>query len=155
MKAAEAKTSYIGKMRGDKDNPNYIDRMALTEGESFLSDDMLNDAIMQTHKWLQAFSRGAERPYGIDTNGNVFFNLQPRPWWARNEFSSVESDIKNAVIEYIIYAWFEIVNAQEAELHYAKFEKYAHSAQMGMNKSDGVLERRFNTPFNTVYEGRK
>lgn len=152
MQAVEAKTSYTGKMREDKNNPNFIDRMSLTEGESFLSDDMLLDAIVHVHEWLQAFSRDIQTPYGLDEEDKVFFVLQPRSWWARNEFSSVEMNIKNALLEYIIYSWFEMVNPEESVLHYTKYEEYARRAQMGMNTAKGVLERRHNTPFNTIYQ---
>lgn len=152
MQAVEAKTSYTGMMRGNKDVPTNTDRMSLTEGESFLSDDMLLDAIVHVHEWLQAFSRDIEHPFGLGKDDKVFFVLQPRSWWARNEYSSVEMNIKNALLEYIIYAWFEIVNPEEAMMHYAKYEDFAYKAQMGMNKSKGVLERRHNTPFNTIFE---
>lgn len=155
MQAIEAKTSYIGKMRGDKDNPDYIQRMSLTEGESFLSDDMLLNAIVRVHDWLQAFSRDIVHAYGLDKYDNVFFVLQPKDWWARNEYSSVEMNIKNALIEYVIYEWFETVNPNEAELHFTKYEDFAHAAQMGMNVSKGTLERRVNTPFNTIFQGLK
>jgi len=152
MQVVEAKTSFIGKMRGDKENPDFITRMSLTEGESFLSDDMLLDAIAHVHEWLGAFSRGLSHPYGLDANDNVFFVVQPKDWWARNEFSTVEMHIKNALVEYIIYQWFETVNPAEAEAHFLKYEDYAHSAQLGMNVSEGTLERRHNTPFNTIYK---
>lgn len=155
MQAAEYKTTMIGQMRGDKNNPDFRERMALTEGESFLSDDFLLDAIAQVHEYLQAFSRDIETPHGLDEEDNVFFVLQPKDWWARNQYSNVEMNIKNALIEYIISQWFETVNPEEAAAHYAKFEDYAYKAQMGMNVSKGSLERRFNTPFNTLYEGRK
>ena len=151
MKMVEARTTVTGQMRGDKDNPDYIERMALTEGESYLSDDMLLDAIIQVHSWLQAFSRSIEHPYGIDQDDNIFFVLQPKNWWARNEYAAVELNIKNALIEYIISQWFVTVNPQEAEFHAGKYEEYAHQAQLGMNTSTGPLERRFNTPFNTVF----
>jgi hypothetical protein len=154
MQVVEAKTSLIGKYRGDKNNPDYIERMSLTEGESFVSDDMLLDAIAHVHEWLNAFSRGLMHAYGLDDKDNIFFILQPKDWWARNEYATVEQHIKNALVEYIIYQWFEITNQEEAAAHLAKYEDYAHSAQLGMNVSEGTLERRHNTPFNTIF-GRR
>lgn len=154
MQVVEAKTSLIGKYRGDKNNPDFIERMSLTEGESFVSDDMLLDAIAHVHEWLGAFSRGLMHAYGLDDKDNIFFILQPKDWWARNEYATVEQHIKNALVEYIIYQWFEIANPEEAAAHYTKYEDYAHSAQLGMNVSEGTLERRHNTPFNTIYDRR-
>jgi hypothetical protein len=161
MKAAEMRTSYIGKMRGDKEHPDFIDRMSLTEGESFLSDDMLKEAMVKVHEWLVAFTKGIEEPYGIKTLLDseegvqvVFFNLQPKNWWNRAVYGSVENYIKEALIEYIIYKWFEYVNAEEAQAHYDKYEDNAHEAQLGMNAENGTLERRFNTPFNTIFESK-
>lgn len=155
MRVVEARTSVIGQMRGDKDNLNYIERMSLTEGESFLSDDMLLEAIEKVHEYLQAFTRGEEHACELDANDNIVFTLQPKPWWDRAALSSVDINIKNALIEYIIYLWFEMANPDEAAAHYAKYENYAHEAQLGMNRENGTLERRYNTPFNTIFEGRK
>ena len=155
MQAVEARTTMIGQMRSDKNNPDHRERMSLTEGESFLSDDYLLDAIAQVHEYLQAFSRDINTPHGLDKDDNVFFVLQPKDWWARNQYSNVEMNIKFALIEYIISQWFETVNPDEAAIHMTKFDDYAHKAQMGMNVSKGSLERRFNTPFNTIFEGRK
>lgn len=155
MQAIEFKTSLIGKNRGDKDNPDYINRMALTEGESFVSDYMLLDAIVHVHEWLQAFCRDIQQPYGIDKDDNVFFVVQPKDWWANNEYPSVELNIKNALVEYVIYSWFEIVNAGEAAAHLEKAEAYGRAAMLGMNTPAGTLERRMNTPFNTIYESIK
>lgn len=145
------RTSYIGKMRGDKDHADFIERMSLTEGESFLSDEMLADAIEQTYEWVQAFGRGVENPYGIDENGNIVFTLQPRNWWDRAAFGRVERYLKESLINYIIFRWFEMVNADEAEAYFAKADDYGHKAQLGMNAENGNLERRFNTPFNTIF----
>lgn len=148
---AEKRSSYFGKMRADKEHEDFIDRMSLTDGESFLSDEMLDDAIEQTYEWLQAFGRDVEEPYGITTDGNVQFTLQPRTWWDRNAFTRVERYIKEALVNYILWKWFEYVNPQEAQPFFDKFEDYAHKAQLGMNAENGTLERRFNTPFNTMF----
>lgn len=154
MKVVEARTSVIGKMRGDKEHPDFINRMSLTQGESFLSGDMLLDAIVHVREWLMAFMKSENEMFGIDNDGKVFFIVKPKSWWARNEYSSVEMNIKEALIEFIIYKWFEYVNMEESQLHFAKYEEYAHRAQIGMNTENGTLERRYNTPFNTIFRGK-
>lgn len=150
MLEVKKRSSYIGKMRGDENNPNFIDRMSLTDGESFLSDEMIEDAVEQVYEWLQAFGRGVDTPYDL-TSSNIDFNLQPRRWWDRRSFGRVERYIKEALINYVLYRWFEFTNAAESPAFFAKYEDYAHKAQLGMNASDGTLERRCNTPFNTIY----
>lgn len=152
------RSSYIGKMRGDKENPDFITRMSLTEGESFLSEEMLADAMEQTYEWVQAFGKDVETPYEERQNEEtgvveIVYTLQPRPWWDRNAFGGVERYIKESLVNYILFRWFEMTNMQEASLYFAKFEDYAHKAQLGMNAEHGVLERRFNTPFNTIFGG--
>lgn len=154
------RSSYLGKMRGDKEHADFITRMSLTEGESFLSDEMLEDAIHEVYEWLQAFGRDVEIPYEVKTDtvtgkDKVIFTLQPRNWWDRAAFGRVERYIKEALINYVLYRWLEMVKPDEAELYYKKYEDYAHNAQMGMNAENGNLERRFNTPFNTIYSGEK
>ena len=154
---ANKRSSYLGKMRGNKENPDFITRMSLTEGESFLSEEMLADAVEQTYEWVQAFGKRVETPYGVVEDEehpgvyNITFTLQPCKWWDRNAFGRVERYLKEALINYILYRWYEIVNVEEAELYFNKYEDYAHKAQIGMNAESGVLERRFNTPYNTIF----
>ena len=54
------RTSYLGKMRNTEAVPNLIDRISLTDGERFLSDEFLEDAVQQTYDWLKAFGRNVK-----------------------------------------------------------------------------------------------
>ena len=54
------RTSYLGKMRNTEATPNLIDRMSLTDGERFLFDEFLDDAVQQTYDWLKAFGRNVK-----------------------------------------------------------------------------------------------
>lgn len=144
------RSSYLGKMRGDEKHVDFIDRMSLTDGESFLSEEMLSDAIEQTYEWLQAFGKDVETPIVV-SGGNIVITLQPRRWWDRTAFSRVERYIKEAIIAFVLWKWYEYTNPEEAPTFFAKFEDYAQKAQLGMNAEKGVLERRFNTPFNTIF----
>lgn len=146
---AYKRSSYLGKMRGDKEHEDFINRMSLTEGESFLSDDMLADAIEQTYEWVQAFGRNIEESHVMTQEGNIVFTLQPRVWWDRQAFSTVERYLKEALINYVLYRWYEYTNIQEAPLYLAKFEDYAYKAQLGMNAEGTKLHKRFNNSIGT------
>lgn len=54
------RTSYLGKMRNTETTPNLIDRISLTEGERFLFDEFLDDAVQQTYDWLKVFGRNMQ-----------------------------------------------------------------------------------------------
>lgn len=150
LKEAEKRTSYFGKMRGDKENANFIDRMSLTSGEGFLSSEFVADAVEQVYEWLAAFGRGVENAHTVE-NDTITYNLQPREWWDRNAFSGVERNIKEALVNFIIYRWFEYVNPAESEAFFNKFEDYAHKAQLGMNAEGTKLHRRVNEPTGTPW----
>lgn len=61
----EKHTSYLGVMRGDKETPNYADRLSLTEGESFLSDEYLEEAAAETYHWIKAFGKNIQEAYKV------------------------------------------------------------------------------------------
>ena len=149
MLGVNQRSSYIGKMRGDKEHVDFIDRMSLTDGESFLSDDMLADAIEQVYEWVQAFGRNMEDTHVLTADGHIIFTLQPKEWWDRAAFSSVERYLKEALINYILYRWFEFTNTDEASTYFDKYEDYAHKAQLGMNAEGTKLHRRFNNAIGT------
>lgn len=148
------RTTYFGKMRLDDNGNNLTDRMALTEGESFLFNEFLDDAVEQVYQWVAAFGRGVENSHVSDSI-SVTFTLQPREWWDRNAYSTVDRCIKEALVNFIIYRWFEYTNAGESKFFFDKFEDYAHQAQIGMNAEASTIQRRFNTPFNTIYTNNK
>ena len=149
MTETTKRSSYIGKMRGDKEHPDFIDRMSLTEGESFLSDEMLADAIEQVYEWVQAFGRGVENSHVQTADGKVVFTLLPREWWDRQAYTAVDRYIKEAIINYILYRWFEYTNTDEAPNYFEKYEDYARKAQLGMNAEGTKLHTRFNNAIGT------
>ena len=64
-KEVEKRTSYMGKMRGTEESPNLLDRLALTEGESFLTDEYLDEAAAETYDWVKAFGRNVRNAYRV------------------------------------------------------------------------------------------
>ncbi|MBR1525077.1 MAG: hypothetical protein IJ640_00255 [Prevotella sp.] len=72
----EKHTSKIGSMRGADDVPHMLDRMSLTEGESFLTDDYLQEAAAETYNWIKAFGRNLNQAFRIYPDGNLHTILE-------------------------------------------------------------------------------
>lgn len=144
LKLAEKYTTYFGMNREGKDTPNMTDRMALTEGESFLSHDFLDDAREKVFEWVQAFARGVENACKVE-NSHIIYTLQPEAWWDSNAKNRVEDALKNAIVHYVIFRWYEFVKADEAEYFYNKYEDYAHEAQLGMNAERVLIQKPYKT----------
>lgn len=53
----EMHTSRIGMSRKDEDSPYLTDKYSLTEGENFLFEDYLKEAVGKTYNWIKAFGR--------------------------------------------------------------------------------------------------
>lgn len=65
----EQRTSILGKMRGSESEPHLLDRLSLTEGESFLTDEWLEEAVMETYDWIKAFGRNVTNAVRILPDG--------------------------------------------------------------------------------------
>lgn len=154
LKEVEKRTSYFGKMRETETSPDLIDRMSLMDGESFLSREFLDDAREQVYDWLRAFGREIEDACKVE-EGTIIYTLQPAEWWDANAYRRAERYIKEALVNFIIYRWFEYVKPDEAEAFFDKYENYAHEAQLAMNAEKTLVQRRFNTPYNTIFDPNK
>jgi hypothetical protein len=62
-----------------------------------------------------------------------------------NKVFSIDRNIKEAILNYVIYRWYEFVNEAEADKYYLKFEDYAYKAKVGMNSTVKPIQRRYNT----------
>ena len=67
----EQRTSTIGKMRGSESEPHLLDRLSLTDGESFLTDEWLEEAAAETYDWIKAFGRNVSNAFRIYPDGNL------------------------------------------------------------------------------------
>lgn len=79
-----------------------------------------------------------------DARGCVVFILERHEHFDDNQISSVDRNIKEALVNYIIYRWFEYTNAPESSAFYDKFENYAQQAKIGMDSEKFILQRRYN-----------
>jgi hypothetical protein len=79
-----------------------------------------------------------------DPRGSITFTLERTPYFDDNMIGNVDRNIKEALVNYIIYRWFEYVNVGEADKFYLKFEDYAHKAQLGMNSEAKPIQRKYN-----------
>jgi len=62
-KEVEKRTSKLGQMRGTDDQPHLLERLSLTDGESFMADEFLQDAAAETYDWIKAFGRRVKNAY--------------------------------------------------------------------------------------------
>lgn len=67
----EQRTSVLGKMRGSETEPHLLDRLSLTEGESFLSNEYLEEAAAETYDWIKAFGRNVRDAFHIYPDGEL------------------------------------------------------------------------------------
>lgn len=67
----EQRTSTIGKMRGSETEPHLLDRLSLTDGESFLTDEWLEEAAAETYDWIKAFGRNVGNAFRIYPDGEL------------------------------------------------------------------------------------
>jgi hypothetical protein len=80
----------------------------------------------------------------VDPRGCVIFILERTDHMDLNLISSIDRNIKEALINYIIYKWFEYTNVEEADKFYLKFDDYGHKAQIGMNSETKIVQRKYN-----------
>lgn len=79
----------------------------------------------------------------IDPRDSIVFTLNYPDYFDLNMVSSIDRNIKEAIVNYIIYRWFEYVYPIDADKYYLKFEDYAHKAQLGMNSENTLLQRKY------------
>lgn len=80
--------------------------------------------------------------YEADIRNAVVYTLEIPEWTDENMLRKVENDLREAMINYVVWRWFETVNAGEAAIYYDKWEEKAHGAQLGLNTEKRVLQRR-------------
>ena len=54
---------------------------------------------------------------------------------------SVKRNLKESLVDYIIYRWFETVNPKEADDYKEKADDKGHKAQLGLNTEKTILQR--------------
>ena len=80
--------------------------------------------------------------YEKDIRNAVVYTLEIPEWQDGNMLRKVENDLREAIINYVVWRWFETVNPSEAAIYYDKWEEKAHGAQLGLNTEKRVLQRR-------------
>lgn len=80
--------------------------------------------------------------YDYDIRDSISYRLMIPHWQDNNMLPKVKNDLREALVNYILWRWFEMVNPTEASIYYDKWEEKAHGAQLGLNAEDRVLQRR-------------
>lgn len=88
--------------------------------------------------WMQYADK-----YEYDPRGYIVYMLLRTSRFDNNMMFATDRNIKEALINYIIYRWFEYVNDVEAEKFYYKYEDYAYKAKMGMESETKPFQRNY------------
>ena len=97
------------------------------------------NATCTTDDWMDYACKLA-----VDPRGCIVFILERSCNMDMNLISSIDRNIKEAIVDYIIYKWFEYTNVSEAESFYDKFEKHAREAKKGMDSEKNIMQRKYN-----------
>jgi len=77
-----------------------------------------------------------------DLRDSVVYKVELPDWQDRNMLPSVENHLQEAIVNYIMWRWFENTNPKESENYREKWEDKAHKAQLGLNAEQKVLQRK-------------
>lgn len=80
-----------------------------------------------------------------DPRDKVMFILEQVDNFDVNMIHIIDRNIKEAIVNYILFRWYEFVLPTEYENYYLKFEDYAYKAKVGMNSTIKPIQRRYNT----------
>jgi hypothetical protein len=80
-----------------------------------------------------------------DPRDKVMFILEQVNNFDVNMIHVIDRNIKEAIVNYILFRWYEFVLPTEYENYYLKFEDYAYKAKVGMNSTVKPIQRKQNT----------
>lgn len=80
-----------------------------------------------------------------DDRESIVYTLDCPAWQDENMYGRVDMSIKEAIVNYVIGLWFEVVLSEEAEAFINKAEKHGLDTQMALNAEKKFLRRRYNT----------
>lgn len=79
-----------------------------------------------------------------DYRENIIYRLELPDWNDENMMMRVRNNLREALVNYIMWRWFETTLPTEANVYYEKWEIHAHNAQLGLNAEKKLLNRRYN-----------
>lgn len=79
----------------------------------------------------------------VDPRGCVTLIVERKPHFDKNMISSIDRNLKEAIVNHIIFQWFEYVNAPEAEKFLLKFEDYGQKAKIGLDTHTKDIQRKY------------
>lgn len=142
LKEVTKRTSFLGKSRGTEQQAHLLDRLSLTEGESFLFDEFMDDAITEVYDWIKAFGRGINNAC-THNNGTLVFTVYKTDHFDENMTYLINRNLFSAIVNYIIFRWLEYVFPAEAKVFFDKFEENAQSAKNGLDCEDHTIVRPY------------
>jgi hypothetical protein len=121
-----------------------IKKGTYVEYRTDFSDDSVFDVYQVTVDCTTADWMDYACKQAVDPRGCVIFILERTDHMDLNLISSIDRNIKEALINYIIYKWFEYTNVEEADKFYLKFDYHGQKAQIDMNSETKIVQRKYN-----------
>lgn len=121
-----------------------IKKDTYVEYHTDFSDDSVFDVYQTNVNCTTANWKDYSCKLAIDPRDKIVFILENSCNMDMNLMSSIDRNIKEALVNYIIWRWFEYTNPQEADRFYVKFEVYASEAKNGMDSEREIMQRTYN-----------
>ena len=80
---------------------------------------------------------------GGDWKNSIVYRLNIPCWQDDGMYMTVDNRIKEALVSYIIWRWFETVLPKEADIYEKKWKAKAYDIQMGLNSERKILRRKY------------
>lgn len=80
-----------------------------------------------------------------DYRNKVIYKLDCPDWQDSSMYKVVDNRLREALVNYILYRWFEMVYPDESEKYFNQWEKKSHDAQMALNREHTILKRAYKT----------
>lgn len=127
-------------------NPNEVTNISkgtYVEYRSDFNDDSVFDVYQVTGDCTSADWMEHAVKLDYDPRGSVTYILERKENFDEHAVPSIHRALKEAMVNHIIYQWFEYVNAPEAERFYLKYDEAGLKAQVGMNARTKDVQRKY------------
>jgi hypothetical protein len=120
-----------------------ISKGTYVEYRSDFNDDSVFDVYQVTGDCTSADWMEHAVKLDYDPRGSVTYILERKENFDEHAVPSIHRALKEAMVNHIIYQWFEYVNAPEAERFYLKYDEAGQKAQVGMNARTKDVQRKY------------
>lgn len=99
--------------------------------------------LIRKYKWEDSISLAWENNEYYYTDDKVEY-ITIKPEWFNDNFQrSIDNNIFEAIVNYIIHKWFTIVLPEEASYYYSEYDRYYHDIVRSHNQHNKPLRRGY------------